>query len=88
MALYRVIDVAGITGWTILVRPAGANPLLAYFLHPIIVELIVVAGLGDRLLSYQDADNPYTVVVGSFGMALFVCVVTGVLGRIGLRVRL
>ena len=88
MALYRVIDVAGITGWTILVRPAGANPLLAYFLHPIIVELIVVAGLGNRLLSYRDAGNPYTVVVGSFGMALFVCVVTGLLGRIGLRVRL
>jgi heparan-alpha-glucosaminide N-acetyltransferase len=88
MALYRLIDVAGFESWTILVRPAGANPLLAYFLHPIIVELIVVAGLGSRLLSYQDASNPYLVVGGSLGMALFVCVVTGLLGRLGLRTRL
>ena len=88
MALYWVIDVAGIQQWTILVRPAGANPLLAYFLHPIIVELIVVAGLGSRLLFYQDASNALVVVAGSLGMALFVCVVTGFLGLLGLRVRL
>jgi predicted acyltransferase len=87
-ALYRVIDVAGLRGWTILVRPAGANPLVAYFLHPIVVGLIVVAGLGNRLLSYQNANDPYIVVAGSFGMALFVCGVTGLLGRLGLRTRL
>ena len=87
MALYVVIDVAGIEKWTILVRPAGANPLLAYFLHPITVELIVVTGLGERLLSYQDANNPYLVVGGSLGMALFVCVLTGILARIGLKIR-
>jgi heparan-alpha-glucosaminide N-acetyltransferase len=88
MPSYWVIDVAGIQGWTILVRPAGANPLLAYFLHPIIVELIVVAGLGSRLLSYQDSSNALVVVAGSLGMAVFVCAVTGVLGLLGLRVRL
>jgi heparan-alpha-glucosaminide N-acetyltransferase len=88
MALYWVIDIAGFSGWTILVRPAGANPLLAYFLHPIIVELIVVAGLGGRLLFYQDAKDPYTAVAGSLGMALFVCVATGLLGRLGLKTRL
>jgi heparan-alpha-glucosaminide N-acetyltransferase len=88
MILYLVIDVAGFQGWTILVRPAGANPLLAYFLHPIIVELIVVAGLGSRLLSYQDASNPYLVMGGSLAMALFVCLVTGLLGALGLRTKL
>lgn len=88
MALYQVIDVAGYQRWAIVFRPAGANPLLAYFLHPIIVKLIVVTGLGSRLLSYQVASNPYVVVAGSLGMALFVCVVTGLLGRIGLRTRL
>jgi heparan-alpha-glucosaminide N-acetyltransferase len=88
MILYLVIDVAGFRGWTILVRPAGANPLLAYFLHPIIVELIVVAGLGSRLLSYQDASNPYLVMGGSLAMALFVCLVTGLLGALGLRTKL
>jgi heparan-alpha-glucosaminide N-acetyltransferase len=88
MFLYWMIDVVGFQWWTILVRPAGANPLLAYFLHPIIVELIVVAGLGSQFLSYQDASNPYLVVGGSFAMALVVCVVTGLLARIGLRTRL
>jgi heparan-alpha-glucosaminide N-acetyltransferase len=88
MALYLVIDVAGYQRWTILFRPAGANPLLAYFLHPIIVALIVVAGLGNRFLAYQNASNPSIVIAGSLGMALFVCAVTGLLGRIGLRTRL
>ena len=53
-----LIDVAGFAGWTILVRPAGANPLLAYFLHPIMVELIGVLGLGNPLLSYQGLEQP------------------------------
>ena len=88
MFLYWIIDVAGFQGWTILVRPAGANPLLAYFLHPIIVALIVVVGLGSRLLSYQDASDPFVVVGGSLAMALVVCVVTGLLARLGLRTRL
>jgi heparan-alpha-glucosaminide N-acetyltransferase len=87
-ALYRVIDVGGFQGWTILFRPAGANPLLAYFLHPIIVELIIVSGLGSRFLSYQDASNPAIVVAGSLGMALFVCMITGLIARLGLRTRL
>jgi heparan-alpha-glucosaminide N-acetyltransferase len=88
MALYQVIDVAGYQRWSILFRPAGANPLLAYFLHPIIVELIAVAGLGGRFLFYNDSSNPSIVIAGSLGMALFVCVVTGLLTRIGLRTRL
>jgi heparan-alpha-glucosaminide N-acetyltransferase len=88
MLLYLVMDVSGIGGWAILVRPAGANPLLAYFLHPIVVELIGVLGLYNPLLTYQDSSNPSTAVAGSFGMALFVCVLTGLLGRLGLRVRL
>ncbi len=53
--------------WTILVRPAGANPLLAYFLHPIIVELIVVAGVEGRLLAYQQASQPITYCCGLIG---------------------
>ncbi len=88
VVLFRIVDVAGFRGWTILVRPAGTNPLLAYFLHPIVVELIVVAGLGNRLLFYLNASNPYVVVAGSLGMALFVCLLTGILGKLGLKTRL
>ncbi len=88
MILYRNLDVGGYRGWTILVRPAGANPLVAYFLHPITVELIGVLGLDDRLLAYQSSSDPNIVVAGSLGMAVFICFATGVLSRLGLSVRL
>jgi predicted acyltransferase len=86
--LYRVMDVAGFRAWSILVRPAGSNPLVAYFLHPISGAVIGLAGFGSPLLDYQQAQNPYVVVAGSLGMAAFVCAATGLLGRAGLRVRL
>jgi heparan-alpha-glucosaminide N-acetyltransferase len=88
MLLYRLIDVAGYRGWTILIRPAGANPLVAYFLHPIILELLSLAGLDGLLLAYKSSPQPWLVVAGSIGMAVFVCAATGLLGRLGLRVRL
>jgi heparan-alpha-glucosaminide N-acetyltransferase len=87
MILYRIMDVAGARGWDILVRPAGANPLVAYFLHPITVGVISFVGLASPLLDYQQADNPYLVVGGSLGMATFVCVLAGLLARLGLRMR-
>jgi heparan-alpha-glucosaminide N-acetyltransferase len=86
--LYLIMDVAGIHGWDIVIRPAGANPLVAYFLHPITVGLISLAGLASPLLAYQQAGNPYVVVGGSLGMALFICVLTGLLARLGLRMRI
>jgi heparan-alpha-glucosaminide N-acetyltransferase len=87
MILYWIMDIAGARGWDILVRPAGANPLVAYFLHPITVGLIYLAGLASPLLAYKQAHNPYMVVSGSLGMAIFVCVLTGLLARLGLRMR-
>jgi hypothetical protein len=88
MILYLIMDVAGARAWAVVVRPAGANPLVAYFLHPIVVALIGVLGLGSPLLDYQRSPNPYVVIAGSLGMAVFVCITTGLLGRLGLRVRL
>jgi predicted acyltransferase len=88
MALYRMIDMAGYRSWSILVRPAGANPLVAYFLHPIIVESLSLVGLADIVLSYKSSPQVWVIVAGSIGMALVVCAVTGLLGRLGVRVRL
>jgi predicted acyltransferase len=88
MILYLIMDVAEVRGWDILVRPAGASPLVAYFLHPITVGLIYFAGVTRPLLDYKHAENPYVVVGGSLGMALFVCVLTGLLARLGLRIRI
>ncbi len=86
--LYLLIDVAGVRGWSILLRPPGANPLVAYFLHPIIVEALYLAGLGSTVLAYKRSPDPWVVVGGSLGMAAFVCITAGVVGRLGLRMRL
>jgi predicted acyltransferase len=86
--LYLLLDVAGLRGWSILVRPAGANPLVAYFLHPIVVESVVLAGLGSTVLAYKASADPWVVVGGSLGMAAFVCAAAGLLGRLGLRMRI
>jgi predicted acyltransferase len=88
MVLYLVLDVAGFMGLAMLIRPAGANPLVAYFLHPITVGAIALAGFGGTLLGYRHSADPRIVVAGSLAMACFVCVMTGLLGRAGLRVKL
>ncbi len=88
MILYWILDVVGLRGWTIVLRPAGANPLVAYFLHPITVTLVGILGFDASLLAYQRSTDPSIAVTGSLAMALFVCVVTGVLARLGLSVRL
>jgi heparan-alpha-glucosaminide N-acetyltransferase len=86
--LYQVMDVAGFRAWSIVVRPAGANPLIAYFLHPIITGLVSLAGLEGSLLAYKGSHEPWMVVAGSLGMAVFICACTGVIARLGLRMHL
>jgi heparan-alpha-glucosaminide N-acetyltransferase len=86
--LYLVMDVAGYRAWSIVIRPAGANPLVAYFLHPITIWVVGLAGFGSTLLGYSGSKNPWVVVGGSAAMALFVSTAAGLLGRLGLRVRL
>jgi heparan-alpha-glucosaminide N-acetyltransferase len=86
--LYLLIDVAGLRRWSILIRPAGANPLVAYFLHPIVLALVSCIGLEKTLLAYKASADPGVVMAGSLGMATFICLATGLLGRLGLRMRL
>jgi predicted acyltransferase len=86
--LYLLVDVAGWRAWSIIVRPAGANPLIAYFLHPIVIGLVSLTGAWNAVLGYTDSHDPSVVVGGSLAMALFVCAATGLLARLGLRVRL
>jgi heparan-alpha-glucosaminide N-acetyltransferase len=88
MVLYLLMDVAGYRGFSILIRPAGANPLVAYFLHPITVGTVALTGLGGTLLGYSSSPDPKVVVAGSLAMACFVCGMTGLLGKAGLRVKL
>jgi heparan-alpha-glucosaminide N-acetyltransferase len=86
--VYWVMDVRGVVRWSIIARPAGANPLIAYLLHPILISLISICGLSDELLSYQSAPEASGVILGSIAMALIVCALTGLIARAGLTVRI
>jgi predicted acyltransferase len=88
VVLYLVLDVAGFKMWSVPIRAAGGNPLVAYFLHPIVLGLVTVAGLGNTLFAYKHADDVWGILGGSVAMAVFVCATAGVLGRLGLRMRL
>jgi predicted acyltransferase len=88
MVLYLLIDVAGFTGFSFLIRSAGANPLVAYFLHPITVGVVALLGLEASLLGYRNSHDPKVVVTGSLAMACFICGMTGLLGKAGLKVKL
>ena len=88
VVLYLVLDVAGFGGWSAPIRAAGANPLVAYFLHPILLGLASVTGFDSTLLAYKQSSDPWVVIGGSAAMAAFVCAAAGLLGRLGLRVRL
>ncbi|MGH8017474.1 MAG: hypothetical protein ACREIA_04175, partial [Opitutaceae bacterium] len=88
--LYWLMDVRGVRGWDRVVRPAGANPLLAYLLHPFI---FLVAGLLGPAVSsvvffYKSPDLPAVVAIaGSLGMALLIVCATGWIARAGYRLK-
>lgn len=88
IGLYLVVDVYRFSSWALLFRTTGANPLVAYFLHPVVVGTVSLLPLAKGLLDYTGSDSPRTAVLGSLGMALFVCTLASLLGRLGLRVRL
>jgi len=88
IALYWLLDVARLAGWSILVHAAGINPLVAYFLHPIVVGLLSLAGLARTVLAYKGATDAWMVVGGSLAMTALICAAAGLLGRLGLRMRL
>jgi predicted acyltransferase len=88
VVLYLLMDVARVRGWSAPIRAAGANALVAYFLHPIVTGLVSLTGIGGTVLAYKQSSDPFVVVGGSAAMAAFVCAAAGLLGRLGLRMRL
>ncbi len=87
IGLYVVMDIGGWRAWSIVVRPAGANPLIAYLLHPILIWCLSLSGLAGTLLSYKASESPWICMSGSLVMSLAVCGVTGLIARSGLRLR-
>ena len=85
---YAVWDIWKFQKWSFLIQPAGANPLIAYLLHPILLWTLSLTGLSTLLLSYKNSDSATTAMLGSFVMAMLVCSLTGLIAKIGLRVRI
>ena len=86
--IYRLMDVAGVTRWSIIVQLAGANPLIAYLLHPVLIGCISLCGLWEVLLGYKSSPNAWIVMIGTLTMSLLVCGLTGLIAKAGLRVRI
>jgi heparan-alpha-glucosaminide N-acetyltransferase len=86
MILYWRLDLCGRGGWTRWVRPAGANPLLAYLLHPLLYLVADVAGL--PIDFYHGSNLPVAVnIAGSAVMAIAVVQITGLIARTGYRLK-
>ncbi len=73
-----------VTGWCVLVRPAGMNPLLAYMLPSIVHALLAI--LGVELLKTH-LNEGWVGIVRAGGFSLVIVAATGLLGRLGVRLR-
>jgi len=88
--LYWLTDVRGRRTWSRLVQPAGANPLLAYVLHPALylVAALFGSGFSRVVFFHHHAGRPVVVaILGSLVMALLVVQLTGWIARTGYRLR-
>jgi heparan-alpha-glucosaminide N-acetyltransferase len=84
--LYWLMDLRGRRSWSRVFRPAGANPLLAYLIHPF---LYLLADMTDLPIDFYKRDDwPLIVNLGGCAlMALLVVQLTAVIARTGYRLR-
>lgn len=83
--LYWLMDLQGITRWSFFVRPAGANPLLAYILPSIFYSFLSIVGI-EYLRHHFNTGG--VAIARSAVFALAIVGLTGLLGRLGVRLRL
>jgi predicted acyltransferase len=82
--VYWIVDVKGKSSWFKLIQPAGTNTLLCYLLPYFAYGLVVLTGL------YL----PTVLLTGGIGLlksfvfALLIVIITGLLGKAGLRLKL
>ena len=62
--------------------------LVAYLLHPIVLGVVSLAGYASTVFAYKQSPDEWVVIGGSAAMAAFVCAAAGLMGRLGLRMRL
>ncbi|MEE8307563.1 MAG: DUF5009 domain-containing protein [Gammaproteobacteria bacterium] len=84
--LYWIMDVRKYRAWSLIVRPAGMNPLTAYILHP---WIFLIAGfLHLPIWFYKSDELPVIIAVLScLAMAFAIVGLTGLIGRLGCRMK-
>ncbi|MCR9200167.1 MAG: DUF5009 domain-containing protein [Planctomycetaceae bacterium] len=86
--LYAIIDMRQWTVWAKPVVSAGANPLIAYLMHPILLSVMSLTGTGGTIRSYASSRSAAAAICGSLVMAFVVCGLTTAIARAGFRVRI
>jgi heparan-alpha-glucosaminide N-acetyltransferase len=86
VVLYWIMDMCGFRGWSRILRPAGANPLTAYLLHPLI--LMSCGFVHVPLTFYKGSALPvWGNILGCLIMAFAVVGLTGLISRLGYRMK-
>ena len=85
-ALYWIMDVRKYRAWSIIVRPAGMNPLTAYILHP---WILIFAGFLHLSVWFYKSDKlpVFVSILGCLTMAFAIVGLTGLIGRLGYRMK-
>jgi predicted acyltransferase len=85
-ALYWIMDVRRYHAWSLVIRPAGMNPLTAYILHP---WIYIIAGfLHLPIWFYKSSGLPVFIsILGCLAMAFAIVGLTGLIGRLGCRMK-
>ena len=84
-ALYGIVDGLRSKRWAAFLTPAGANPLLAYILPGIVLAVLGMCGV-EFLKTHYNAG--LVGIVRSVLFALAMLALTGLLARLGIRLRL
>lgn len=84
--LFIVIDVWGKSRWTGLFKMAGQNSLTTYLAPNIIYYSIWMSGF--PILLYKHSEFSLVVIAGSLVWSLVMVLFTGLLARIGIRLKL
>ncbi|HUT46574.1 MAG TPA: hypothetical protein VMX36_09830, partial [Sedimentisphaerales bacterium] len=85
-ALYYIMDVRRYCAWSVIVRPAGMNPLTAYILHP---WVFMIAGFLHLPIWFYKSSGLSVIVaiIGCLTMAFAIVGLTGLIGRLGCRMK-
>jgi len=84
--LYWIIDIRDHHRWTFFLKPAGENSLTTYLAPDILYYLIWSTGV--PILIYKQSGIPLVVILGSIIWALLMVVLTKVLVRFNIKLKL